>query len=620
MAKNNELILDSDEEMSKPFNLDGLHQILCKMPPGIDWGNSGDRIVTLEAKSPHPPITTNYDLNIAAPNTGYLEGSGVYTRTGDDLVSILPSTGGELKFSVDEDINHGLFIDFGPLGNLLNPVEVKNNTGEVQSPPDTELRLGEVFHNGFHIGTWLSQTNPNEGPEFRYETDSVTTDLNRFGMTFRDEYYSDENQISLSSGALPFQIDPNTNQGELIIEPRTNIGGFRISATTSGSWTFRNTNSDGFLTIFNSMSVYVNGELVGDLLVDSYSISLAANGTRTVSVSDNDFSGFTYNGNLSPADRITIGMHDSPLAGGVDINFDGLEIEIIGFTTDPTGAVDTDITFQNEVFDGDDSYFLQNAEASAFEAVDSNDESVQIRALADMTNVVLTAVPGQFIRVSNNTGSRATGTWDELSVSVGSTNYGNLADISDPTFALNSGFHVTPTGGTDITYGSVTIDSIDEGDIIEIGTDWGVFGVNYNGLRIDITADDIPGALETEKTYHFSSGDLGLTVNQVIEIPALQASDEVSIRFRTRSLDKDDISFQFGRSLSIRVHGESDTEDDWFEVEDPITRDTIIYWDGPGFQEIEGSEDILYRLSTTQAGCRASKHQVRRWMSSRPGR
>ena len=47
------VVLFPNQEVGKDFLINGLHQILVKMPDGEEWGDTGDRTVTLEYLSPH---------------------------------------------------------------------------------------------------------------------------------------------------------------------------------------------------------------------------------------------------------------------------------------------------------------------------------------------------------------------------------------------------------------------------------------------------------------------------------------------------------------------------------------------------------------------------------------
>lgn len=60
--------------------------------------------------------------------------------------------------------------------------------------------------------------------------------------------------------------------------------------------------------------------------------------------------------------------------------------------------------------------------------------------------------------------------------------------------------------------------------------------------------------------------------------------------------------------------------DNWIDVVDPKTGNTIIQWTRAGFIEVEGSKDLVYRMKTTSAGPQASLNVVRNWVSSKPGR
>ena len=458
------LIFKPNEEVSEPFQLNGLHQILCKMPPGETWGDIGDRIVTLEAKDPGPPIITNHAANIAAGNSAYLEGNSVYTVTGDaSLISILTSTGGELKFSVDEDLPEGLAIDFGRLGNLLNPVEVKNNLDTAWDLPQTLLRLGQVYHSGRHIGDWIRQTNQNEGVVFEEEvTTTSLADLGPYDFSFRDQYYSGINEISLPSGTLAIAPNSNSDRASLNFELRTNISGFTINIIPANNFSFRNNDANNAVSsVLTAFPVLVNGVEVADLYTGVRPVILSANGQASLAVDDDDFVLYTYTGDLTPSDVISLGMR-----GGLD---DDIDIDLDGST-----------------------------------------------------------------------------------------------------------------------------------------------------LRITLHRSTQAVAIDTEQEFTIPETDL--QINQIIEVPRIVSGDEISILFRMQGFDQDDVSFQFGRALDIALSGQTQSEDDWFEVEDPVTRATVIYWNGPGFQEVEGSAEMQYRLRTTNMGCRATKHPIRRWVSSRPGR
>ena len=144
--------------------------------------------------------------------------------------------------------------------------------------------------------------------------------------------------------------------------------------------------------------------------------------------------------------------------------------------------------------------------------------------------------------------------------------------------------------------------------------------VDLDGTRLRLTLHQDTHTTTIPTDGEFTVANEDLNINRVVTVPGVVSGDEISIQFKMQGYDKDDVSFRFGRSLGIRFDAEVESDEDWFEVEDPIVRDAVIYWDGPGFQEVEGAEDIRYRLRTTNMGCRASLHAIRKWVSSKPGR
>ena len=160
-------------------------------------------------------------------------------------------------------------------------------------------------------------------------------------------------------------------------------------------------------------------------------------------------------------------------------------------------------------------------------------------------------------------------------------------------------------------------------DVISLGMRGGLdddIDIDLDGSTVRITLHRSSQTVDIDTEQEFIIPEGNLDINQIIEVPSIASGDEISILFRMRGFDQDDVSFQFGRALDIALTAQAESEPEWFEVEDPIVRAAVIYWDGPGFQEIEGAAEVQYRLRTTNAGCRATKHPIRRWVSARPGR